>query len=325
MGGNTFGSLGNNSTTQSNIPVLVDTGLLRPDEHFSQAFTGFSSVTSFAVAYFLPPPFATTLAASAIQPESAVLNATVNAVGADTTVNFDYGTTTAYGSSVTATPASVTGTTTTTAVSAALDGLIPGMTYHFRLRASNENGTSLGADMTFTASNPPVFSGYTLSTAYEKAVAVSVVKLKAKASDPDGDAISLTAAGPASANGGTITLGSGFILCTPPGGFSGTDTFPVVITDSGGASTTGSVTVNVGPAPTAGGQTANPPKLTMLTEGGMEIRFQGIPGRSCQIQRSTNLSSWSPIATVTANSTGGMVFIDEDPPLPSAYYRLALP
>ena len=57
----------------------------------------------------------------------------------------------------------------------------------------------------------------------------------------------------------------------------------------------------------------------------MEIRFHGIPGRSYQIQRSTDLASWSTIATVTANSTGGMVFIDENPPQPSAYYRLALP
>jgi len=85
------------------------------------------------------------------------------------------------------------------------------------------------------------------------------------------------------------------------------------------------VTVNVGPPPTAGGQTSNPPKLTMLTEGGMEIRFQGIPGRSYQIQRSTDLSTWSSIATVTANSTGGILFVDESPPQPSAFYRLALP
>jgi len=323
-GSNAFGMIGDNSTSQRNVPVLVNSDMLRTEERFTAAFTESESFHSFAVAASLPPPTATTLAASDIQPESAILNATVNAAGATTSATFEYGLTNAYGSTAPATPRFLTGSATT-AVSAAISGLSPGVTYHFRIRANSENGVAFGADMTFTASNPPVFSGYSISTAYEKAATIPVAKLMARASDPDGDAISLTAAGPASANGGVITLAAESITYTPPSGFSGTDTFPVVITDSGGASTTGTVTVNVGPVPTAGGQTSNPPRLSMLPGGGMEIRFQGIPGRSYQIQRSIDLSTWSTIATVTANSTGGMVFIDENPPQPSAYYRLALP
>jgi alpha-tubulin suppressor-like RCC1 family protein len=321
---NNFGTLGDNSLIQRNAPVLVFSAGLGSGERFVSAFTDGLAFHCFAVVARPPPPTVATMAASSVEAAGAVLNATVNAAGATTTLSFDYGPTTDYGSTISAAPGSVTGTSTT-AVSAAVGGLIPGLTYHFRVRASSANGTSLGADMTFIAGSAPVFSGYVISTPFGKQAVVSAAKLLAKASDPDGEAILVAAVGPASANGGSVTLGAGSILYTPPAGFSGADIFPVIISDAGGATTTGSVTVNVGPAPTAGGQTANPPKLTLLTDGGMEIRFHGIPGRSYQIQRSTDLSSWSTITTVTANSTGGMVFIDAGPPKPSAYYRLALP
>jgi hypothetical protein len=63
---------------------------------------------------------------------------------------FLYGTTTAYGSEAPCTPAvSGTGSTPTT-VSAALSGLTPGTTYHYRVLAANGDGTSQGADETFT-------------------------------------------------------------------------------------------------------------------------------------------------------------------------------
>jgi hypothetical protein len=65
---------------------------------------------------------------------------------------FLYGTTTAYGSEAPCTPVvSGTGSTPTT-VSAALSGLAPGTTYHYRVLALNVDGTSEGADATFTTS-----------------------------------------------------------------------------------------------------------------------------------------------------------------------------
>jgi hypothetical protein len=64
-------------------------------------------------------------------------------------VFFDYGTTPAYGNSIAATPSPVDGITPVT-VSAAVIGLTTGTTYHYRLRAVNEAGTSTGPDLTFT-------------------------------------------------------------------------------------------------------------------------------------------------------------------------------
>jgi hypothetical protein len=101
-------------------------------------------------------PTATTGSAESIGGTVATLNATVNAGGASTTVEFEYGTDTSYGTTVTATESPITGTSDT-AVSVELTGLAEGTTYHFRVTATNSEGTATGNDATFTTVNedPP--------------------------------------------------------------------------------------------------------------------------------------------------------------------------
>ena len=94
-------------------------------------------------------PTVTTGAASGITESSATLNGTVNANNASTTVTFEYGLTTSYGSTVTATQSPVTGTSNTS-VTAPLTGLTPNATYHFRVVGVNSAGTTNGDDQTFT-------------------------------------------------------------------------------------------------------------------------------------------------------------------------------
>jgi hypothetical protein len=95
------------------------------------------------------PPVVVTTAASAVTTTTATLNGTVNANGASTTVTFEYGLTTAYGTTVPGVPGTVTGNSVTP-VSANITGLLPGNTYHFRTVGANSNGTTNGGDMTFT-------------------------------------------------------------------------------------------------------------------------------------------------------------------------------
>jgi len=95
------------------------------------------------------PPTVVTMPATGVTSNSATLNGTVNANIMSTTVTFEYGLTTAYGSTVPGVPATVTGNTVTP-VSANLTGLLPGNTYHYRVRGVNSNGTTNGLDMTFT-------------------------------------------------------------------------------------------------------------------------------------------------------------------------------
>jgi hypothetical protein len=80
---------------------------------------------------------------------SAVLNGTVNPEGGEISkCEVEYGTTTAYGSSVPCTilPGSGSGPV---AVSASLAGLIANTTYHFRISATTAGGTTKGTDETF--------------------------------------------------------------------------------------------------------------------------------------------------------------------------------
>ena len=76
------------------------------------------------------------------------LNGSVNPNYLATTVTFEWGTTTAYGNSVTPAQSPVTGSSSVN-VSADLSGLTPGTTYHFRVKAINELGTTNSDELTF--------------------------------------------------------------------------------------------------------------------------------------------------------------------------------
>ncbi len=95
------------------------------------------------------PPEATTNAASGVQQTQATLNGTVDPKGTDTHYYFQYGKTTEYGSSTSSTDAG--SGTSLLLESAAVTGLQPGTTYHYRLVASSEGGAVYGSDQTFTA------------------------------------------------------------------------------------------------------------------------------------------------------------------------------
>jgi phosphodiesterase/alkaline phosphatase D-like protein len=101
-----------------------------------------------------PPPTATTGAASGVNSTNATLNGTVNANGSATTVTFEFGVDTSYGSTRLADQNPVTGSTDT-AVSTVVYELLPNTTYHFRVVAQNAGGTSYGTDITFTTLPAP--------------------------------------------------------------------------------------------------------------------------------------------------------------------------
>ena len=105
------------------------------------------------------PATVVTLSATAVGNTDATLRGTVNANGSATTVTFEYGLTTAYGTSVNATPASVTGNTVTP-VSAPITGLLLNTTYHCRVKGVNAGGTTNGNDIVLTTGcSAPVVAG----------------------------------------------------------------------------------------------------------------------------------------------------------------------
>jgi len=94
-------------------------------------------------------PTATTIAATNITTVAAQLNGSVNANYLSSVVTFEWGTTTSYGTTVTAIQSPITGNTSMT-ISASISGLSIGTTYHYRVKAVNSLGTTYGSDMTFT-------------------------------------------------------------------------------------------------------------------------------------------------------------------------------
>jgi subtilisin family serine protease len=96
------------------------------------------------------PPTVTTKPASNLASTNATLKGTVNPNSSETTYQFEYGTTTEYGSKAPASPKSTGSGTSPVEVSEKIEGLAPETTYHFRLVATNAKGTSKGEDQTFT-------------------------------------------------------------------------------------------------------------------------------------------------------------------------------
>lgn len=146
---------------------------------------------------FTTDPLITTTTASAVANITATLNGTANAKGTVFNLYFDYGLTNAYGSSVTATPSSVTGNTLNT-MSVGLTGLTGFTTYHYRARGVTSGGLIVyGNDMTFvTLPNPP-----------------TVVTTAATAITSSGATLN----GTVNANGGTATVTFDYGLTTSYG------------------------------------------------------------------------------------------------------------
>ena len=104
-------------------------------------------------------PVVTSGAATSIEPTTVVLNGTVTPKGADTTYYFQYGTSSLYGS---VTPAgTVPNGSGRVRVTAAVSGLAPVTTYHYRLVAQNAAGVGRGSHRTFKTKPQPL--GFSLA------------------------------------------------------------------------------------------------------------------------------------------------------------------
>lgn len=134
------------------------------------------------------PPTAATLPASGATLTGAMLNGAVNPLSEPTTYEFQYGTTSAYGSS---TAAQTAGTDTALhAESAAITGLKPGTTYHYRIVAASASGVTPGPDQTFTT--VPVTKISNASESHHKWRASSKGATIAKKAPPVGTAFKFT-------------------------------------------------------------------------------------------------------------------------------------
>jgi NHL repeat len=98
------------------------------------------------------PPVVLTQPASGVAQSTAILGATIDTKGFETTYEFDLGTDTGYGTRIYGDAGAEPGVQT---FAATLQALAPGTTYHYRIAATNVFGTTYGTDQTFTTTTYP--------------------------------------------------------------------------------------------------------------------------------------------------------------------------
>jgi hypothetical protein len=97
-----------------------------------------------------PSPSIDSATASNVTSSSADLNALIDPNGYDTTYRFEWGTSSGYGTSVPVPDADIGSGTGDVAVTVHLSGLSANTTYHWRIVASNVNGTATGSELDHT-------------------------------------------------------------------------------------------------------------------------------------------------------------------------------
>ena len=112
-------------------------------------FAGLARNLQITNSYHVSPAVSTD-ASTGVEREKATVEGTVNPNLLSTTYQFEYGMTTAYGLTAPVPAKSVGSGQQSINVSQALEGLIPGQLYHYRISATNSEGTSYGEDKTFT-------------------------------------------------------------------------------------------------------------------------------------------------------------------------------
>jgi chitodextrinase len=145
---------------ESAVPVSQEvTGLLPGTAyHYRLVAHNSDGTTSSLDQKFTTPPNPPDVVATPFTETAAGfdLNGTINPNGGDTTYHFQFGFTTAYGSSIPATDADAGSGSSAVVVFQMVAGLPPNVVYHYRLVAHNAGGTSISGDQEFTT--PPVAS-----------------------------------------------------------------------------------------------------------------------------------------------------------------------
>ncbi|MHA3773436.1 GDSL-type esterase/lipase family protein [Verrucomicrobiota bacterium sgz303538] len=182
---------------------------------------------------------------------------------------------------------------------------------------------SQGAVLTVGVPNQnPTFSGFKFTLMRDEIASVSRSQILTKASDTDGDTLSISAVSAASQQGGSVTLDATAVVYTPPAGFLGADIFTVTISDGRGGTVVGNINASVSSAPLNAGKQSTVGKRA---DGKIDVLFYGTPGQLYRIERSTDLSTWATVQTITAGDDGVIPFTDANPPAGKAFYRSVAP
>ncbi len=192
---------------------------------------------------------------------------------------------------------------------------------NYSASVSNSVGSVASAVAVLTVNRLPIVPDVGASVMKNHSMTIAVVKLMHDATDPDGDPLTLLSVSATSTNGGSVVMAGDMITYTPLTNFTGVDRFTFQVSDGRGGITTAAVEIFV-----AAGNVPSMNRVSITpTDLGFLIRFAGVPGRNYQIQRSTDLITWSPLVTLVAPLHGIMEYEDTNPPVGTGFYRTVVP
>jgi hypothetical protein len=173
--------------------------------------------------------------------------------------------------------------------------------------------------LVFNPNHAPTVYPVNLNRAWGTVLRIPISKVLTNyTSDLDNDLTALTGLG-TSTNGTPISTNASYIFFTPTNNISESFTFTVRDVRSyrpGDTvrTATGWITITV----------TNAIGVMSFTSSGAAITLHlaGIPGYAYDVQRSTNLTTWTVVLTTNSPSRGLWNYTDSNPPQPAAYYRL---
>jgi hypothetical protein len=183
----------------------------------------------------------------------------------------------------------------------------------------SQNSSTCSFTVTLLPNHAPIAGDNNMGALNNRAQKISLEKILANDSDSDGDVLTITTVSSSSTNGGSVTLSATGVTYLAVPGFVGTDRFTYTVSDGKGASATANVTVLV--------RSGNDPALNrigeiLITPSGIKITFAGIPDSTYSVERSSDLTHWSPIGTLALPDNGIGEFTDSAPPTGSGFYRM---
>jgi hypothetical protein len=165
--------------------------------------------------------------------------------------------------------------------------------------------------------HPPAAAAAFYTRAAGLPLIIAVTNLAAGWSDADGDSLSLAAVS-ASTNGVTLTTNGVVLVYFNSNNVA--DRFTCTISDGWGGTSFQAVNLVVA-APGIAGIIANP-------DGSFVLNLTGVPGYTCVLETTTNLTSpvnWLPVATNAPGTNGVWQFNDAPATsFPQRFYRLKL-
>jgi hypothetical protein len=172
--------------------------------------------------------------------------------------------------------------------------------------------------------DPPIAPPHTLERPAGKSSKILAAQLLGNSTDLENDPITFISVSATSEQGAALALDGPWVLYMPPAGFDGVDAFAYVVSDSCGGAAIGTVTVLV-----QGNNDITRNILSIELVPGqpdirIRIRFVGIPGRTYQVQATTDLGNpnWRALGNGQADSSGLYEFIDADAAsYPVRFYR----